>query len=119
MRRDMDLARAILLDLERVDKAGRIADIQIEGKTPYEIKYHVRLLAEAGLVRTLEDPPKAIRDRTPIALTWAGHEFVEASRDDGLWQKAKRSVSEKAGGLPFDVLKATLIKLVEKSVFGN
>src|SRR4051794_38328755 len=104
MKRDMDLARAILLELERRPEwtgGGRGVKLELEGHTPGEISYHVMLLKEAGLVDAIGD--KAIaptEDRwKPTRLTWAGHEFLDAAREESLWQKAKAVVFEKTGGL--------------------
>ncbi|MCL4500491.1 MAG: DUF2513 domain-containing protein, partial [Deltaproteobacteria bacterium] len=37
-------------------------------------------------------------------LTWAGHEFLEASRDDSRWNKAKKITWEKTKSLSFEIL---------------
>lgn len=55
----------------------------------------------------------------PKRLTYAGHEFIEASRRDTLWQKAKTIALEKTGGLSVDVLKAILIKLATDAALGG
>ena len=44
-----------------------------------------------------------------ISLTWQGHEFLDAARNDTIWRKAKKKVLETTGGLAFDVLKAALL----------
>lgn len=50
------------------------------------------------------------------SLTWAGHEFLEASRDDSRWEKVKRLLLEKTGGLSFEVLKAGLVQAMLRSI---
>ena len=52
-------------------------------------------------------------------LTWAGHEFLEASRDDTRWEKAKEEVTGKVGGMVFEILKQVLIETARTSVFGH
>jgi Hypothetical protein (DUF2513) len=44
-----------------------------------------------------------------ICLTWRGHEFMDAARNDTVWRKAKTRVMANVGGLAFDVLRATLL----------
>lgn len=40
----------------------------------------------------------------PISITWEGYEFLNASRDSGLWQKAKEKVIGPAAGVSFTLL---------------
>jgi hypothetical protein len=48
----------------------------------------------------------------PGALTWDGHEFLSAVRNDTVWKKTLGVIKEHGGGLPFDVLKTVAIKLL-------
>lgn len=50
------------------------------------------------------------------SLTWDGHEFLEAARDDSLWEKAKRLVLEKTGTLTFEALKLALMEAMKSSL---
>jgi Hypothetical protein (DUF2513) len=54
MHRDMDLARTILLDLEKRPYAHGWQDIEIEGHSADEISYHVRLLEQAGFIEAID-----------------------------------------------------------------
>ena len=115
MKLDMDLGREILRKLEDDDKAighGWV-ELTFDDRSGDEVSYHVRLLHEAGLI---EARNLSVMGPTGFCwkaerLTWAGHQFLEASREEGLWQKAKQIAKEKAGGLSFDVLKTVLIQL--------
>jgi hypothetical protein len=44
-----------------------------------------------------------------VRLTWEGHEFLDAARDNGRWEKAKGAMS-KVGGFVFDISKQLLIQ---------
>ena len=48
------------------------------------------------------------------SVTWEGHEFLEASRDEGLWTKAKKAAGS-SGGMVLDVLKSVLIGLATEA----
>jgi hypothetical protein len=118
MKRDMDLARRILLDIEEcpdADGQGWL-QVKIEGHSEQVISYHVMLLHEAGLIdaRDLSDSDGA--DWRPTCLTWDGHEFLDASREPGRWQKAKKVVMEKTGGLGFEALKQVLFQLLREAL---
>jgi hypothetical protein len=52
-------------------------------------------------------------------LTWAGHEFLEASRDDSRWNKAKKIISEKTGSFSFEILKSILMDLMKGAISGG
>jgi hypothetical protein len=75
------------------------------------------LLIDAGLARGEDvsygsEDPEAILQR----ITWAGHEFIEAARDDNRWQKAKNIVVEKGGDITLDILKALLVNLTKSTL---
>jgi DNA-binding transcriptional ArsR family regulator len=118
MKHDMDLARQILLALEadpEADGHGWV-EIEIDGRSAREISYHVRLLDEAGLIEARDCFNLDGQDWRPTRLTWEGHQFLEASRQETRWQKAKRVVLEKAGGLPFEALKQVLFQLLREAL---
>ena len=121
MKRDMDLARRILLEVEADPKTTGFGyrRVDIEGHDQAEVSYHIRLLSDAGLLEAKSLSTTAGLDWRVIRLTYAGHEFLEASRKDTLWQKAKSTVLEKTGGLSFEVLKAVLLKLATDAVTGG
>lgn len=50
MKRDMALVRQILLKTEQNTEVSGWIDLDIEGYSPEEISYHVKLLAEAELI---------------------------------------------------------------------
>jgi hypothetical protein len=58
-------------------------------------------------------------DCVPKYLTYAGHEFIKASRRDTLCQKPNTIARETTEGLSVDVLKAILIKLATEAVLGS
>ena len=119
MKRDMDLVRKILLEVEGVSFEGGWIDLQIEGYSENEVSYHVLLLAEAGLIEAIDLSTNTSFAWAPKRLTWNGHEFIEASRDENRWEKAKTIMKEKAGGFVYDVLKTLLIQLMTKAVLGQ
>ncbi len=90
----------------------------MEGRTTEEIGYHLHLLLEAGRIRgadtthTLSKGPEAIA----TGLTWKGHEFLDAARDDTRWTKAMALVKEKAGSVSIAVLTQLLNKLLTSSL---
>lgn len=82
MKRNMDLIRLILLEIEKGPYDGSWLDINIDGYTDNDISYHVILLAEAGLIEAQDNSTLDGLSWQPKRLTWQGHEFLDASRDE-------------------------------------
>jgi hypothetical protein len=121
MKRDLDLCREILRQIEESPESAG-PNINPAGRSPEEISYHVKLLAEAGLVEAGvadgqfrdRQPDGSLRIRgqkvySPISLTWAGHEFLDAARDNTRWNSAKRKVMDTTGGLALQFVSALLM----------
>ena len=108
MKRDMDLIRQILLEIEKEPVLGRMISLDIESYSPEEASYHVMILNEAGLIEaTALDGHRWI----PKRLTWQGHEFLDAARSEKVWKRAIETIKDKIGSVPFVVVQQLLIKL--------
>ena len=116
MKRDMDLARQIMLELEETPYGGDLLSINIDGRNDAEITYHVMLLAEAGLIEARNLSAYDGIRWTPTRLTWQGHDFLDAAKNETIWQKAKKYVQDKGGAVTFEVLKAVLAQTALKQV---
>jgi hypothetical protein len=116
MKLDMDLVRKILITLEEHPHGFYNQFIKIEGYSEEQIGYHVTLMEEAGLLLVIDathmgsESPEAMPNR----LTWQGHQFLNACRDEGRWTKAK-DIFRQAGGVSFDVAKEILTQLMIRS----
>lgn len=119
MKRDMDLCRMILQCIEGLsggiyaikaeDLGGEFCDIERE-----VVNHHVKMMIGAGFI---DATGGSVRGAPLVrGLTWAGHEFVEKSRDKGLWEKAKGLTIEKTGGLAVEVLSTVLTSLAKKAI---
>jgi hypothetical protein len=114
MKRDMDLIRAILLSVEEHEDGRAPRDLTVDGYSAEQIGYHNYLIGDAGLAKTADVTTRG--SSGPMALvihlTWAGHEFLDAARDDTVWSKTKARLGA-AGkavlGVPISVLTAVLI----------
>ncbi|MEI6841653.1 MAG: DUF2513 domain-containing protein [Methanomicrobiales archaeon] len=112
MKRDMDLVRKILFAVENSPEEG-IENFTIEPFSREQIIYHIRLLQDAELIEgTLVGSDNAGILRYGIdRMTWAGHEFLDACRNEGRWIKAKEIFSN-LDGVTFDVSKQVLVSLM-------
>jgi hypothetical protein len=115
VKRDMDLIRAILLAVESCS-SGLAPKIEIHDYTQEQINYHVYLLGEAGLAKVHNITPDGGSPAALISsLTWAGHEFLDASRENKIWNLAKDSIN-KVGGATIQIWTAVLTSLIQKQL---
>ena len=118
MKRDPDLIRNILLALESTQKPEEVMTakrLKLDGWSEDEINYNLLLLLEAGYIKGKDSSSDNKTIVFVTRLTWEGHEFLDAARDDGRWEKAKSAIS-KAGGWSFEVIKPILIELAKDAI---
>src|SRR5437016_614225 len=118
MKRDMELVRKILLAIEEEPTGRAPRELKIEGYTDDEIGHHAYLMAEAGLIdgARVDGMHSPSRQVHPTVITWAGHEFLAASRDESIWKKAMGIVKEKGGAVTVGVLTQLLTNLVKNNL---
>ena len=110
MKRDMALIRLILLNIE-----GDYHDLTTVC-TASEIVYHLNLLLDGGFLTHYfygNDKPHNIGGfmcEMTYSLTWKGHDFIDASRDETFFKKALEEIKQKAVpvtiGIVLEYLKA-------------
>jgi hypothetical protein len=126
MKRDMDLVREILLQAEKSESSDISVSMSIEGYTEEQIKYHLKLLSDAGFIIPIYTESKhfdmgggstmAMVDDDPRRLTWNAHEFLDNARDETRWNEAKKIAGQKGGSMAFDVIKGVLVQLALQTV---
>ena len=97
MKRDMDLVRLILLEIEDKYRSTAIYDLAIDGYDTEMVAYHCKILYEAGLI---SDYKAQYADNEIYvfgvgSLTWDGNDFLEKIRDDSQWKKVKETITKK------------------------
>ena len=112
MERDMDLIRQILFAVE----GGAIGRVQIEQYDETAVTYHVRMLIEAGYLSGTHSRDSGGITANFSHMTWQGHDFIDAARDDERWKKAQSVVKEKGGSVAIDVLKQLLSSMVKQAI---
>lgn len=110
MKRDMDLVRKILLAGEQNDR-WYLPELSIDGFTKDMVNQHIHLMVQAGLLETIVaefDGGRRVPQGT--VMTWAGYDFLESSRSEETWARAKH-IAMSTGGMTLDVLKAVLSEM--------
>lgn len=105
MKRDFDLIRMMLLDIEEMAPGETAGGFDYEGIDRETVVAHAVLLHEAGLIKatilTLMNGPPKIR---VSGLTWAGYDFLATAKNDTIWTKAKSTVLVPAAGATWAVI---------------
>lgn len=107
MKRDFDLIRRIMTDIENMPAGRQYSNVdylihEYDYSTIYE---HIDLLVEAGLLNG-----KTVKLAHGIGgviingLTWNGHDFLDATKDDTIWKKAKENVLKPGASITFGLL---------------
>lgn len=115
MKRDMELARLILMRIEAQEDYREDISCDFEGYTEEQVYYHIMLLNEAGLIVAFDASSLQDLQWIPQRLTWQGHEFLESARDNTIWSKAK-DIMARTGGFAFEVAKPLLIDLLKQRI---
>lgn len=118
MKRDMDLCRRILLEVESSPPGNYVQELPFAGE--YDagvVDEHVALLdradfIEANITRFYGGGMAFLVKN----LTWAGHDFLDAARDEGRWVQAKERLGASFDSVSFAVLKAMLEDIAKRAL---
>jgi hypothetical protein len=114
VKRDLELIREILLAVEN----GASGDLEVPGYTRAQVGYHVYLLCDAGYL--VGEDCTAFGDEATYwmasDLTWAGHDYLNAVRDDSVWAAVKTRAGKHLPSLTLDVVKALGVEVVKQLI---
>lgn len=108
MKRSLDLIREILLAIEDYEPE-RISSLQTISPTDFsgtdaQNYHHIKMLVDANFIDLAGRPD--MQANYPVSgMTMAGHDFLDAIRDQGVWDKTKDRLG-KAGGWTLDLVLA-------------
>ena len=124
MKRDMELIRQILFNVENKIDNVVIENLEVSDYDKEEIAYHCALLYEAGLISYYEGEyaDGEICDFIIGRLTWDGHELLDKIREDTVWNRTKDIITTKGLPMIFDVVKevasSIIVTLTQKATMG-
>ena len=106
MKRDMDLIRELLLEIEAGKTNFAICPVTEQGRPEWEEAWrlgeHLHLLEQAKMI---EASTNAAAGHVIVrGITWQGHDLLDSIRHPKIWEKTKKGV-EGAGAFTVDLLK--------------
>lgn len=111
MTRDMELVRKILLAIWASERPFDSVMMRIGNYSPEQISEHIRLLYEARLVEGNAILGADRRQRwSELRLTWTGHDFIEAARNDAIWRMSGEALSTSNGTASLEMWRVALIE---------
>jgi len=107
MKRDMNLIRELLLQLEESQGEIKVSNLQVAGYSDKEIAYNAYIMIEGGLAQG--STFTLMEDGRPVAvtltnLTSAGHDFSDSIKNDTVWNNTLNYLKEKGGNIPFTLI---------------
>jgi|APEBP8051072433_1049376.scaffolds.fasta_scaffold01662_7 hypothetical protein len=121
MRRDWDVIRKVLSEVEDLDPAERDRKIYETGSGEIEEKIkaeHAVLLWQAGFLSGIDVSTVSDGALMSPELTWAGHDLLQTMRSATVWERIKTIAKDRGIELTFDAVKA-LGKVALESAIGN
>lgn len=97
----MELIRLLLLEQE-----GENVAEELKGYDKDAIVYNALLMVDAGLIEAaVSNDGCGLPDSVTIMRpTWAGHDFLDATRDPSIWSQAKEKVFKPGVSWTFSIL---------------
>lgn len=109
MTRDDEYLRKILFEME---EDGNPFSMSVLTFSPSEEEakhwYHVRQLIDYGYATQV--------GRDSVRLTAQGHDYLNAIRDEGIWQRTKATVAETGGNATLDIMKQIAVAYLKKKI---
>lgn len=123
MKRDMDLVRKILFEIEETVDNTVEYNLTIEGYTMEQVAYHCALLFEGGYIHNYkgQNGSGELYAFGVGRLTWEGHDFLDKIREDTIWNKTKDIIASKGLPFAFEVVKTVstgVISVLIKTAIG-
>ena len=115
MKRDLSLIRNILLSIEQHDKV----DVECEDDI---LAQHILLLNERNFVKgivaqeVLNGPPVIQQTMSYVRLTSAGHDYLNAVRDEGVWKKTVEKIGKLGGGVTLEIVVAIATEFIKEKL---
>jgi hypothetical protein len=118
VKRDTNLVRSILIDIESSAPGKPIFGFQYEGREVGEILEHIQLLIDADFIEgevTLGNTGEPV-GCVVMRMTWEGQEFLAKAKNDTIWKKVMAEAEKKGMSTSLTIVNGLLEKAAKKYV---
>jgi hypothetical protein len=106
MTRNLEIVRAILKELESQEGMEFVQHFTIENATNEEIVYHLKLMIQKGLIEgEIHGDPRQGWYPLIRGMTWEGHDFLNATKSETVWEKIRAKAAEVGSDLTIEIAK--------------
>ena len=115
-KRDFERIREILLHLENHDSDDGYVWTRNDPFYRQSDNYQFTLMVQAGFITGTDYLSMAgiVPDR--VQITFNGHDYLNAIRDEGIWSRTKTAVAETGGSATLELLKNIATGFVKKKL---
>ena len=116
MKRDMELIRLLLLQQEIGEAPPELATYSVEEKL-----YNLQLMDDASLIVVIftKNNQGEVVNAIIHRLTWAGHDFLDATKDSKIWKKAMEHIVKPTVSWTFQTLLEFLKREIDQKFLGG
>jgi hypothetical protein len=116
MKRDLDLIRLLLLEIEKREEAFSSEDLTVNGYDSKQISYHIGLLRDAKFldVSSEKQLPNGFKTYTIWAITFSGHDYLDAVRQSKIWQLVKDTAKQAGASLTVELAKGLAVQIASQ-----
>jgi len=114
-KRDLDRIREILLHVENETSKDGWVGIRDRVFFRDDDAYQIDLMKQAGFV---DADSHAISRILPgrVRISFAGHDYLDAVRDEGIWAQTKEAVKETGGSATIEIAKTLALGFLKKKI---
>lgn len=106
MKRDWDLIRDLLLQIEDLEPGHYYCPRPTEEHSLESVSYHLHLLEQARLLECKEQHRwNGEPSRVASCLTLQGHDLLDSIRDEDAWQAKKTMLLARLGAISYESLR--------------
>ena len=115
MKRDMDLIRLILLEIEKAEE-NEVENMNIDGYSKEDVVFNAKLLKQYNMIEKFEED--VLGNYYIGSLTWGGSDYLDSIRDNSKWKRIKSVIKEKALPFTFDIVKSVATTIIAATAEG-
>lgn len=104
MKRDWDLIRALLVEIESLHVGQQFTPHEFQGHSTAAVTYHIQLMGQAGLIDWSNHLWNGESVVIAKSLTLAGHDLLDIIRDGEIWVTRKAQLQHQLGGVSYEAL---------------